>query len=176
MQTGRKTQSGLIAALGLLTLLVGLIVVLVLPSLLFAAAGILLLGIVLLAVAFIIDFRQVGKALVSKRGIFGAGTTVMASIFIGIIIVINAISVGNYQRFDITVLSQFTLTPQTVEVLTELETPVRVLKFFTPTDPYGVSAYATNLLNEYQGHTDQLTIDVIDPDEPPHQAPQYGVS
>ena len=178
MQTNPKVyrSSGLLAVLGLLALLVGFIVMLVLPGIQYAAWGILALGVILLASAFIIDFRRVSSALTGRRGRLGVGTTVMVSIFIGIFILVNAISIGNYHRFDFTGVAQFTLTSQTKEVLSELETPVQALCFFTPVDPYGgLNSYITNLLTEYQNYTDQLKVEYIDPDEHPDQARQYGV-
>ena len=177
MQSNPQTDrfSGLIAVLGLVAVLVGLVVMLLLPDIRLAAWGILGLGVILLATAFIIEFRTVGRVLTGRRGRFSAGTTVMASVFIGIILFVNAISVGNFQRFDLTGLAQFTLTPQTQEALSKLETPVKALTFFTPNDPYGIGNYATNLLNEYQNYTDQLEIESIDPDEHPDQARQYGI-
>ena len=51
--------SGLIATLGLVSLLVGFVVMLLLPSIQHAAWGIMALGILLLAIAFVIDFRKV---------------------------------------------------------------------------------------------------------------------
>jgi ABC-type uncharacterized transport system involved in gliding motility auxiliary subunit len=177
MQTTPRVYrfSGLIAVLGLLALLIGFIVMLLLPSIQYAAWGILVLGILLLATAFIIDFRRVSHALTGRRGRFGAGTTVMASVFIGITLLVNAISIGNYHRFDVTGVAQFTLTSQTKEVLSELETPVQALFFSTPADPYGIANYITNLLTEYQNYTDQLSVEYIDPDEHPDQARQYGI-
>ena len=119
MQTNPKVYrfSGLIAVLGLVALLIGFIVMLLLPGIRYTAWGILVLGILLLATAFFIDFRQVSRALTGRRGRFGISTTVMASIFIGIILFVNAISIGNYHRFDVTGLAQFTLAPQPKEVL-----------------------------------------------------------
>jgi hypothetical protein len=168
--------TGLIAVLGLLTLLVGLVVMILLPDIRFAAWSILALGILLLATAFIIDFRRVGRTLTGKRGRFTTGTTVMVSVFIGITLLVNAISIGNYHRFDLTGLAQFTLTSQTKEVLSKLETPVQALCFFTPNDTYGIGSYATSLLAEYQNYTDQLSVEFIDPDEHPDQAREYGIT
>ncbi|MFC2035344.1 GldG family protein [Chloroflexota bacterium] len=180
MQTNAKVYrfSGLIALLGLLALLVGLIVMILLPDIRYAAWIILSLGILLLTFAFIVDFRRVRSALTGRRGKFGAGTTVMASIFIGITLLVNAINIGNYQRFDLTGLEQFILTSQTKDVLSNLETPVDVLGFFTPADPsgYDINIYAESLLTRYQDHTDQLSVEIIDPDEHPDQARQYGIT
>ncbi len=176
MQTNPRGYrfSGLIAVLGLVALLIGFIVMLLLPSIRLTAWGILVLGILLLATAFIIDFRQVSRALTGRRGRFGVSTTVMASIFIGIILFVNAISIGNYHRFDVTGVAQFTLTAQTKEVLGGLETPVQIMAFYIPGEPIG--EYAVNLLGEYQNYTDQLSIESIDPAENPDLAREYGTT
>ena len=173
-------QTAPIAILGLVSLFVGWLLTLVLPMIQYAAWGILALGIILLAIAFVIDFRRVRGALVSKRGKFGTSTTIMVSIFIGIILIINAISIGSYHRFDFTGLAQFTLASQTKEVLAELETPVEALMFFVPGDPYGIGidigSHASSLLEEYQNFSDKLSVETIDPDEHPDQARQYNIS
>ena len=176
MQTNPRGYrfSGLIAVLGLLALLIGFIVMLLLPSIRYAAWGILALGILLLATAFIIDFRRVSRALTGRRGRFGVSATVIASIFIGIILLVNAISIGNYHRFDVTGVAQFTLTSQTKEVLGKLETPVQVLAFYIPGESIG--EYAVNLLEEYQNYTDQLSLESIDPAEHPDMAREYGTT
>jgi len=180
MQTNPRGYrfSGLVAVLGLVALLIGFIVMLLLPSIRYTAWGILVLGILLLVAAFFIDFRRVSRALTGRRGRFGVSTTVMASIFVGIILLVNAISIGNYHRFDVTGVAQFTLTPQTKEVLSKLETPVEALFF------YGVRSendillrnYVGNLLNEYQNYTDQMSVEFLDPDEHPDRAREYEIT
>lgn len=167
--------SGIIAILGLIALLAGLIIMLLLPDSKPAAWGILLAGIMLLALAFIIDYRRVGRAITSKRGRFSTASTVMISIFLGIIILVNAISVGNYHRFYATGVAQFTLTSQTKDVLRELESPVNVLCFFTPEDPIGIDSYITNLLNEYKNYSDKFSVEYIDPDTRPDLAREYNI-
>ena len=107
--------SGLIAVLGLLALLVGLIVMLLLPDIKYVAWGVIVLGILLLATAFVIDFRRVSRTLTGRRGRFSTGTTVMASIFIGIVLLANAISIGNYHRF-VSVSSDTVSRKQQVEL------------------------------------------------------------
>ncbi len=168
--------AGLIALLGLATLLIGLIVLVLLPNIRMASWMILALGVALLAIAFIIDFRKVRKAITGKRGRFSTGTTVMVSMFVGITLLVNAISIGNYHRFDLTGVAQFTLTSQTKDVLGQMEIPVKAICFFVPNDQYGIGTYATTLLDEYQNYSDLLTVEVIDPDEHPDQARQYGVT
>lgn len=176
MQTAPRGYrfSGLVAVLGLLALLIGFVVMLLLPAIRYTAWGVLALGILLLVTAFIIDFRQVSRALTGRRGRFGLSTTVMTSVFIGIILFVNAISIGNYHRFDVTGLSQFTLASQTKETLSKLETPVQVMAFYIPGELTG--EYSVNLLEEYQNYTDQLSIESIDPAEYPDTAREYGTT
>ena len=121
MQPNPKSSnlSGIIAILGLVALAAGLVVMLLLPEMSISAWGIMGVGMALLVIALVINFRQVSRAITGRRGRFGLGTGIMASIFIGITILVNAISIGNYHRFDTSSLSQFTLTPQTIEVLEE---------------------------------------------------------
>jgi ABC-type uncharacterized transport system involved in gliding motility auxiliary subunit len=168
-------RTAILALSGFAALLVGFIFRLIMPGLRYYAWGILALGVAILAVAVILDFRIVRGALVSRRGRFGVGAIVKLSLFSGIILLVNAISVGTYHRFDFTGLAQFTLTSQTKTVLEELDKPVEVVNFYSPLVPVAVPDYARNLLAEYQNYSDLLTVRDIDPDLNPDQARQYEV-
>ena len=169
-------RTAILALSGLVALFVGFIFRLIMPGLRYYAWGILALGVAILAVAVILDFRIVTRALASRRGRFGIGSIVKISLFSGIILLVNAISVGTYHRFDFTGLAQFTLTSQTKTVLEELDTPVEIVNFYSPAVPVAVSDYARNLLAEYRNYSDQLTIRNIDPELNPDQARQYQVT
>lgn len=178
MQRNQESSANtrILAILGVIVLLAGLIIMLLLPDIILAAWGVMILGVLLLVAALILDFRKVKGALTGRRGRFGAGTTLMASLFLGITLLVNGISVSAYQRFDITKLARFTLTEQTKDVLAKLDKPVKALCFFVPAkDTYGIATYAENLINEYMNYTDMLTYQVIDPDESPEKARKYGV-
>src|SRR4030042_5201469 len=170
--------AGTIAGFGLASLLIGFILLLAVESLRLASWIILALGVLLLIAAAIIDFRTVKGAVTGRRGRFSTGNTVMVFVFIGIIVLVNAISLQYKKRYDITELSQFTLTSQTKDVLAEMSIPVEAICFFTPQDIFGLGlpTYAKNLLSEYQNYTDLLTITEIDPDEQPETARKYGIA
>ncbi len=172
--------TGLLAGLGLAAIIAGLILLVVLPELEIAAWIILGLGACLLAAAFIIDFRKVSGAVTGKRGRFSTGTTVMVSVFIGITLLVNAVSIGNFKRFDTTGLSQFTLTTQTKDALAEMDMDVEAICFFVPGDPFGIgvdfTTFVSILLEEYQAYTDHLSFQIIDPDEHPDEARKYGIT
>lgn len=168
-----KGLSALTSVLGLLALLIGLVLTVLLPAMRLAGWMIMALGVLLLGIAFIIDYRKVGRAITGKRGIFSTGTTVMVSIFIGITLLINGISITNYARFDITGLSQFTLTTQTKDVLDQLEEPLHISLFTVPGDPFG-NAIST-FIQEYENYTEQLKLETIDPDEFPDRARRFAI-
>lgn len=163
------------ALLGLVSLFVGLVLMLVLPELRTLVWGILAVGAALMATALVVDFRRVRGALASRRGKLGVGTSAMVFLFVGIVLLVNAISVGHYRRFDVTGLSQFTLTSQTKEVLAGLRKPVEAVLCFSPEISYTVSSYARSLLTEYREHSDRLSVREIDPDLQPDEARKYGI-
>jgi ABC-type uncharacterized transport system involved in gliding motility auxiliary subunit len=167
--------TAVLALLGLACLFVGWMLNFILPGARISAWSILALGAALMAAAVMIDRRQVGSALAGRRGKLGVGATVRVSLFVGILLFANAISVGNYYRFDFTGLAQFTLTSQTKDVLAKLDGPVEIVSFVKPGVASPVGRYAENLLAEYQVHSDRLTVRAVDPDLSPDQARRYGV-
>ena len=168
-------QTGLIALLGLASLFIGWILTFILPQLRVVSWGIIAAGAVLIIAALVLDYRRVGRAIASRQGRFSTGATVMVSVFIGIILLVNAISYANYQQWDVTGLSEYVLTSQTKKVLANLDQEVEVIKFFVPDDPYGGATYATSLLDKYEIYTDKLNVREIDPEERPDQAREYGI-
>ncbi|HEX9896770.1 MAG TPA: GldG family protein [Dehalococcoidales bacterium] len=178
-------QIAVFAIMGVAAMIIGLILLLVLPAMGLVALGVIGLGIILVASAGIIEFRRIRGALASKRGKFSTSTIILVSIFASIVLLVNAISIAQYHRFDFTGLSKFTLTSKTKDVLTQLNEPVEVLCFFVPEvknipEEYATiyqlaGPYALSLLYEYHNYTDKLIIKIVDPEEHPEQATKYGI-
>ena len=127
-------QTLIFAILGLVSMVVGFLISLILPEIKIIGWILVGFGFILVGSAAVIDFRRVRGAVSSKRGKFGTGTSVMVIVFVGIIIFVNAISVGVYHQFDMSALSQFTLSPQTKDVLSKVNANINILCFFLPTD------------------------------------------
>ena len=178
METGPQPYrySRLLSILGLASILAGLLIMLLVPEIPIAAWSIMGIGVILLGSALVLDFRRVRGAITGRRGRFGAGTTVMISIFLGVIILLNGISINNFKLIDTTALGQFTLTQQTQDVLKAVTKPVKALCFFVPGEDYVVTTYASDLLAAYQEFTDSLSIEYIDPDLHPDRARQYQIN
>jgi ABC-type uncharacterized transport system involved in gliding motility auxiliary subunit len=182
---GQRPYTRTFSILGLVTLLAGLVVMLAFPEIRLAALGVMGAGVIFLILALALDFQQVKGALIGRRGRLGAGTTVMAMMFVGIIVLLNGIVVyasqdpriGIGMRKDVTRLSQFTLTQQTKDVLKNLKQPIKAICFFVPSkDTYGLTAYAESLLFEYQGLNKLISIEIIDPDQHPDRARVFGIT
>lgn len=170
-------QSFVFAILGLLAMVVGLLLSIILPEIKIFSWGLIAFGIILVSAAAVMDFRRVKGAVTSRRGKYGTSTSVLITVFAGIIVLVNAISVGVNHSFDFTALAQFTLTSQTKEVLGKLNTPVTVLCFFVPADDSNhTGAYAFSMLAQYEKYTSELQIKIVDPDQHPEEARQYGIT
>lgn len=181
MRANRKSDSNnlssVLAFVGIAALVIGLILMLALSQIVIAAWAVIGIGIVLLIVAFIIDYRRVSKAVTGRRGRFGVGNTMLACVFIGIVIVANSISVAKYARIDTSALEQFTLTPQTIQVLKDLKTPVKVIGFLVPEkDSLHINDYLQSLIATYENYTNDISFQVIDPDKHPDQAKKYNIT
>jgi ABC-type uncharacterized transport system involved in gliding motility auxiliary subunit len=147
----------------------------VLPGSRVFAWVILGIGATLLGAATVLDFRLLRGALVSGWGRYGVGTTLMISLLLGICLLVNALSISRYHRFDFTDLSQLTLTSQTRQVLADLDKDVEVVSLFAPEVSVTISGYARDLLAEYRAYTDHLAVKEIDPDLQPDEARRYGL-
>lgn len=167
--------AGILALAGLAALIAGWLLGIILPGAGMFVWGLLAVGGALLVAALVIEFRGVATAVAGRRGRLGASASVRVSLFVGIIVLANAISAGAYHRFDMTGLAQFTLTSQTRKVLDDLDTPVEITTFFAAGMAAPMRSLAQNLLAEYQVHSDKLTVRSVDPDLSPDLARQYGV-
>jgi ABC-type uncharacterized transport system len=167
--------AGLLALAGLASLTAGWLLNVILPGGRIFTWVLLAMGGSLLVAALVIDFRRVATAIAGRRGRLGVSASVRVVLFVGIIVLANAISAGAYHRFDLTRLAQFTLTSQTREVLRDLDRPVEVVAFFADGSATPLRAFTQNLLAEYRIHSDQLTVRSVDPDVSPDLARQYDV-
>jgi ABC-type uncharacterized transport system involved in gliding motility auxiliary subunit len=179
-------QIAVLAVLGLVSIIIGFLLQFILTEIRLIGWCIIAFGVILLTSSLIIEFRRVRSTLTSRRGKFGTSTTILISVFIGIILLVNAVGANFYHLFDFTGVSKFTITSQTKDVLAKLETPVEAICFLVPnvdnveTDyqqMYLVARnYAPSLLKEYQNYTDKLSIRFVDPDEKPEEARKYNIT
>jgi ABC-type uncharacterized transport system involved in gliding motility auxiliary subunit len=115
-------------------------------------------------------------------GFFGGrqaryGTLAASSVLIvfGILIAVNYIGKRENKRWDLTAAKQFSLSDQSRNVLTKLDSPLEILVFARETDFQGYR----DRLKEYEYISKQVKTEYIDPDKKrtlaqEHQVQEYG--
>jgi ABC-type uncharacterized transport system involved in gliding motility auxiliary subunit len=162
MMRSAKRFASLIAVLGLVTLIVGVLLYVVNQTFSLPVQIVLSVGVVLLAVAVILRPDAIQTALSGRRTKYGSNAAVMTLAFIGIVAVLNFLGQQHHKRFDLTENKDFSLSPQTIQILQSLKEPVHVVGFFTVGDPGQTDA--KDLLEEYKTYSDKLTYEFVDPD------------
>lgn len=164
------------ALTGLAVIVFGWVLMFLVEATLYFAWIIVGIGAALIVAAALIDFRAVRSTLASGKGRFGVGTSLAVSLFLGIMLLVNAINLTWSHRFDLTGYSQFTLSTQTREILRTLPTDVEATALFTPSVSPTVQEYTRALLDEYAEHGDRLTVRTIDPELEPDEARRFSLT
>lgn len=163
---------GLLAAL--LTLAGAALLAVLLPELRDALVVVVAVAAGLLLLVLVASWERVWRALTGRRALYGANTLVMVAAFLGIVVVANVIAARYPVRLDLTAERRFTLSPQTVQVLQGLQTPVEVIGFFTPFDETRQED-ARRLLTEYAARSPRFSFRFVDPEREPALARSYDV-
>ncbi len=162
MMRSAKRFASLIAVLGVVTLIVGALLYVVNQTFSLPVQIVLSAGVVLLAVAAFLRPDAIQAALSGRRTRYGSNALVMSLAFVGIVVLLNILGQAHHQRFDLTANKDFSLSPQTIQILQNLKVPVHVIGFFTAGDPS--EADTQNLLKEYKTYSDKFTYEFVDPD------------
>ena len=131
-------------------------------------------GAVLLLASLVLNARE-AQGVLGRRGTrYGAGAAVMILLALGVAVFANALSSRHNVRWDFTENRRNTLSPQTVQVLKTLKTPVEAIAFFR-TDTPGKRT-AEDLLGQYAAQSGgKFTWRLEDTDKAPGLAREYGV-
>jgi ABC-type uncharacterized transport system involved in gliding motility auxiliary subunit len=105
---------------------------------------------------------------------FGTNLVIAAVAVLGIIAVVEAISLRHSYRLDLTANKRYSLSPQSRQLLAELPQPVKATAFYQDTQT-GREA-AKDLLEQYAYYGKQFTYEFIDPDRNPGLAKHYGIT
>jgi len=89
------------------------------------------------------------------------------------LLLLNLVALRFFFRLDLTELRGYSLSPETLNVLTSLQEPLNITAFISNTDYRG--QLASELLGEYVAHSRWISYQVIDPDLQPSVMQQKGV-
>ncbi|HUD73067.1 MAG TPA: GldG family protein, partial [Dongiaceae bacterium] len=130
-------------------------------------AALMIAGIVLNAARFAAAIK--GKKARAASASVGYLLTVLA-----VVVLVNFLAGRHHKRFDLTENQAFSLSEQTVKVLTSLDRDVSITSFARETDP--TYQKLKDLLDEYSYRTRHLQVKFIDPDRNPGEVKRYNVT
>ncbi|MEK6684484.1 MAG: Gldg family protein [Nitrospirota bacterium] len=128
----------------------------------------------LLVFFFIAHFDALKSFSTRRSTKLGLNSILMVLIFISILGILNFISSRHRLRFDFSETASFSLAPQTVQVLKDLNRDVKILAFVS--EQGRTRSQIKDLLSSYSYHNPRITTTLIDPDKKPSVAKQYGIT
>jgi ABC-type uncharacterized transport system involved in gliding motility auxiliary subunit len=162
------------ALAGLLALALALMIYLLTQELDLRIEVLLGVGVVFLALAVLGKPEVIRRAFTGRTVRYGSNMGVFIAAFIGILVLVNFLSDRHHNRLDLTEVGEFTLSPQTVQILSNLAEPINITAFYTEADPRQQDL--EDLLTEYAYHKDKISYEFIDPDLKPSVAMQYDIT
>ncbi|MFM8321202.1 MAG: GldG family protein [Chloroflexota bacterium] len=133
--------------------------------------GLIVVG---LALFTLLDPDRVRRALTGRQARYGSNALLLTLGFVGILAVVNYLAFNNNKTWDLTEDKQFTLAPETVDLLGKLSEPVTAKAFFTARTP---SDTARTLLDQFKQQSQgKFDYQFIDPDSDPLAAEQAGIT
>ncbi len=137
------------------------------------AEGLVLGGLAALAAAGLLAPDRLRWALGGRRLRYGSNALVASLAFLAILGLLNFLAVRHPRRWDLTELKEYSLSPQTLQILRTLPGEVRFLGFFSSQDPRRKEF--EDLVQTYQAYSDRVSYELIDPDARPALAREYGI-
>ncbi len=134
----------------------------------------LFLGLVLVGVYLVTNadvFGRVAGARSTGLMALSGGTVVVV---LGLVVAVNYVAYKNPKELDLTREGIYTLSEQTVGVLSRLKDEVKIYAFYSSEEP--PFATVQEILSRYQRHSPKLTYELIDPEARPDLAEKYAIT
>src|SRR5258707_5843111 len=109
------------------------------------------LGGTFLLLSLALNTGEARSAMGTRTARYGAGAAVMVLLALGIVVAANAISLRHSVRWDFTENKRNSVSPQTIQVLRTLKSPVSAIAFYRSTPPGKKTA--EDLLAQYKTYS-----------------------
>jgi len=103
---------------------------------------------------------------------YGANTILASVLFLGILAALGYLSTRYHRRFDLTEANVFSLSPQSAQVVKNLDKDLRLQAFVEG----GINPQLRDMLDSYRYASSKVGFEMIDPDRNPELAEQYKIS
>jgi len=115
--------------------------------------------------------QKLASKLTGRSARYGSNALVLSIATIGIVILLNVLAARHFKRFDVTQARLHTLSPQSIQILSELDGEIEIIGFY----PNGRDQEAfERWLDEYQAHSDAIRYRAVDPLRQPGEADRLG--
>ncbi len=132
-----------------------------------AIAGLVCVGLYTLS-----QWREIGRSFQKRETKLGAMLSISVVAVLAILVGINYAVSRRDKRWDLTAAGSFTLSDQTMKVLTSLKTPVKVLVFEAP----GGFQRFRDALSMYTNASSNIQVEYVDMDREPIRAREYDIA
>jgi ABC-type uncharacterized transport system involved in gliding motility auxiliary subunit len=131
------------------------------------------IGLIFIVYAILERPEVVRESVTGREVRYGANSLVMTVAFIGIVGLLNFLGARHTYQWDLTESKDFSLSPQTIQVLQQINSPVKVTAFYQQ----GQSGQEElqDLLKQYQRYSDKISYEFVDPVLKPGVARDYNV-
>ncbi len=100
-----------------------------------------------------------GQTQAKRRVVYGLNVTVAAAAAVAIVVLINWIGYRHFWRQDLTATRQYSLSPQTTQLLAGLDQPYRIVTLLDQIGLY--TGQARDLVDEYASQSKHISVDHI---------------
>ncbi len=132
-----------------------------------AVAGLVCVGIYTLS-----QWREIGRSFQKRETKLGAMLSISVIAVLAILVGINYAVSRRDKRWDLTAAGSFTLSEQSMKVLSSLKTPVKVLVFEAP----GGFQRFRDALTMYTNASSNIQVEYVDMDREPIRAREYDIA
>jgi ABC-type uncharacterized transport system involved in gliding motility auxiliary subunit len=129
-------------------------------------------GLVCVGVYTLTQWREIGRSFQRRETKLGAMMSISVIAVLAILIGINWLATRRDKRWDLTANASYTLSDQTVKVLGNLKTPVKVLVFDVP----GSFQRFRDSLGMYTNASPNIQVEYVDVDRDPARAREYTIT
>ena len=128
-------------------------------------------GLVCVGLYTLTQWREIVRSFQKRETKLGAMMSISVAAVLAILIGINWVVTRRDKRWDLTAAASYTLSDQTIKVLGNLKTPVKVLVFDAP----GGFQRFRDSLGMYTAASPNLQVEYIDMDREPARAREYAI-
>lgn len=128
-------------------------------------------GLVCVVFYTLTQWREIGRSFQKRETKLGAMMSVSVAAVLAILIGLNWVVTRRDKRWDLTANASYTLSDQSVKVLGNLKTPVKVLVFDAP----GGFQRFRDSLTMYANASQNIQVEYVDVDREPARAREYAI-